>query len=118
MPLAAAGETTVLNSLLAGRYLSLHTASPPSSEVTGGGYARESVTFGQTSGPDPTVYRNTVIVQFGAAESSWGLVTHFGIWDSASGGNLLAYNSVLVPKSVDIDDVARWEVGMLVVDTN
>ena len=118
MPLAAAGETTVMNSLLTGRYLSLHTAFPPSGEVTGGGYERMPVTFAPTSSPDPTVYKNAALVQFDAATTSWGIIQYFGIWDALTGGSLLAYNAVSVAKPVEIDDVARWEIGTLVVDTD
>ena len=117
MPLADTGETTVLDALLTSRFLSLHTAAPPTSEVSGSGYARQSVTFVKTSGPDPTVYKNSVAVQFPAATGSWGTITHFGIWSASSGGNLLAYNAVTTSKLVAIDDIARWEINALSVDT-
>ena len=117
MPLAATGETTVLTALLASRFLSLHTAVPPGSEVSGGAYARQSVTFAQTSGPDPTVYKNTALVTFPTATASWGTITHFGIWSAASGGNLLAYSAVTTAKPVAIDDIVRWEANALSVDT-
>jgi len=117
MPLAATGETTVLTALLASRFLSLHTAAPPTSEVSGSGYARQAVTFAQTSGPDPTVYKNTALVTFPTATGAWGTITHFGIWTAASGGSLLAYNSVTTPKPVAVDDIVRWEANALSVDT-
>jgi hypothetical protein len=117
MPLAATGETTVLTALLASRFLSLHTALPPSGEVTGGAYARQPVTFAQTSGPDPTIYKNTALVQFPTATASWGTITHFGIWSAASGGNLLGYNTVTTAKAVAIDDAVKWDPNALAVDT-
>jgi len=118
MPLAAAGETTVLNSLLTGRFLSLHTALPPAGEVSGGSYARQSVTFTQNSGPDPTIYKNTALIQFPAATANWGNIVYFGVWTLASGGTLMAYNVVAVSKPIFIDDIARWEAGALVVSTD
>jgi len=118
MPLADTGETTVLDSLLASRFLSLHTAAPPTGEVAGGGYTRQAVTFAKRTGPDPTVYKNTTLIQFPTATAFWGTVTHFGIWSAVTGGNLLAYNAVDVAKPVDIDDVVQWNVDALVVDTN
>jgi len=117
MPLADTGENVVLDALLTGRYLSLHTASPPASEVSGSGYVRQAVTFAETSGPDPTVYKNSVAVQFPAATGSWGTITHFGIWSAVSSGNLLAYSTVTTPKAVAADDIARWEINALSVDT-
>ena len=32
---------------------------------------------------------NVAIIQFPAATADWGTVTHFGIWDAATAGNLL-----------------------------
>lgn len=118
MPLADAGETTVLDALLTGRFLSLHVAAPPTGEVAGLNYIRQPVTFAKTAGPDPSVYRNSALIQFPAAGSEWGTVTHFGIWTDVSGGQLLAYNAVSTAKPIEADDVARWPIGALIVDTN
>jgi len=118
MPLADVGETTVLNSLLAGRYLSLHTSSPPGNEVVGGAYARQPVTFVKTSGPDPSVYKNNALIQFPVATANWGFVTNFGIWSASTGGDLLAYGAVTSAKPVDTDDTVQWEVNSLAVATD
>lgn len=120
MPLATTGESTVLNALLAARFVSLHTANPGNtgaSEVAGGSYARQAVTFAN-AGANPTVASNTGIVQYPTATAPWGTITHFGLWTAASGGSFLGYNAVTTPKSIDTDDIARWEVGKLTVTTD
>jgi hypothetical protein len=120
MPLATGGETTVLNALLAARFVSLHTANPAPSgggEVTGGAYARQSATFTNT-GNNPTVAANSVAIQFPVATASWGTITHFALWSAASGGTFLAYNNVATPKTIDVDDIARWEIGAMTVTTD
>jgi hypothetical protein len=120
MPLATTGETTVLGALLAARFISLHTANPGNtgaSEVAGGAYARQAATFAN-AGNNPTVASNTGVIQYPTATASWGTVTHFGIWTAASGGSFLGYNSVVTPKTIDIDDIARWEIGALTVSTD
>jgi hypothetical protein len=120
MPLATTGESTVLNALLAARFVSLHTANPGNtgaSEVAGGSYARQAATFANT-GNNPTVASNTGIIQYPTATAPWGTVTHFGLWSAASGGSFLGYNSVTTPKSIDTDDIARWEIGKLTVTTD
>ena len=120
MPLSSAGEASVLNSFLAGRFVSLHTFDPGDaggSEVVGGSYVRQPATFANT-GANPTVAANTGLIQFPVATALWGTITHFGIWGAASGGSFLAYNSVVTPKIVDVDDVARWDVGKLTVSTD
>ena len=118
MPLAAAGEVAALGALLAGRYLSLHTAAPPASEVAGGAYARQAAAFAQTSGPDPTVYQNSALISFPAASAAWGTISHFGLWTAASGGSLVAYNAVGAAKAVNIDDIVRFEPNTLSVATD
>jgi hypothetical protein len=120
MPLAAGGETAVLDALLTGRFLSMHTGTPPGGEVptAGTGYVRQPVSFVSTGGPDPTVYKNSVAVQFPAAVLDWGNVTHFGIWSAATGGTLIAYAPVATPKAVTANDVVRWEVNSLAVSTD
>lgn len=118
MPLVASGETTVLSALMAGtRYVSLHTANPgPSgaSEVSGGAYARQGSTFSQ-SGSNPTTASNADLMTFPQASAPWGTITHFGVWDAVSGGNLLAYEAVTTAKAIDTADVARWPIGSLTV---
>lgn len=119
MPLATTGESTVLNALLAARFVSLHTADPGNtgaSEVAGGAYARQSATF-VNSGNNPTVAANNAVIQYPTATALWGSITHFGLWSAASGGSFIAWSPVTTPKTIDVDDIARWEVGMLQVST-
>jgi hypothetical protein len=117
MPLAGSGETTVLDALLAGRFVSLHTGVPPAMEIPAGGYARQPAIFAQTSGPDPTIYGNNAVIEYPAATTDWGTVTHFGIWTSVSGGSFLGWNTVTTPKAVTEGDIVRWDVNALTVDT-
>jgi len=120
MGLSSNGETTVLNALLAARFVSLHTGDPGNtgaSEVATGAYARQSATFANT-GANPTVAANTAIIQYPTATAPWGTITHFGLWSAASGGTFLGSNSVVTPKTIDTDDIARWEVGKLTVSAN
>jgi hypothetical protein len=120
MPLSSAGETNVLTSLLTGRFVSLHIADPGNtgvSEVIGGSYARQSATFVST-GSNPTVASNSTLIQFPVATGLWGVITHFGIWSAVSAGTFLAYEAVAVPKTVNVDDIARWDIGKLSVITD
>jgi len=117
MPLTSSGESTVLTPLLASRFVSLHTADPGNTginEVTGGAYVRMAATFAN-AGSNPTVASNTTAIQYPTATAAWGTVTHFGLWSAASGGSFLGYNSVVTPKAIGIDDIARWDIGKLSV---
>lgn len=120
MPLSSNGESTVLNALLASRFVSLHTADPGNTganEVSGGSYARQAMTFSNV-GSNPTVASNTGVVQYPTATAPWGTITHFGIWSASSGGTFLGSAAVTTPKTIATDDIARWEIGALDVSAD
>jgi hypothetical protein len=74
-------------------YAALYTSDPgeanSGTELTGGSYAREAVTFGAASNGAVT---NTGAVTF--ADLPAATVTHIGILDASTSGNLLYYGSV------------------------
>jgi hypothetical protein len=118
MPLAPYGESTALTALLTGRYISLHTGSPVSgggNEVAGGDYARQAAGTFTQSGSNPTSAVNDNSVAFPVATGNWGNITHFGVWTAAVGGDLIAYNTVAVAKTIGTGDIARWPAGSLEV---
>lgn len=96
-------------------YVALFTTAPTVSgggtEVTGGGYARQTVTFAAPVNGQTT---NTGDVIFPIAAAAWGTITAFGIYDAATGGNLLYFNLLSVPRSVTINDQVRFPVGQLI----
>lgn len=75
-------------------YLALYTAAPSDSgggtEVSGGGYARQSVTFGAAASG---TISNTADVSFTPSGANYGTVTNWGIFDASTGGNLLVHGS-------------------------
>lgn len=73
-------------------YASLHTADPGltgASEVTGGSYARQAITFDAPAGG---VSANSAALTFTDMPSV--TVTHVGVWDAATVGNFV-YGDVL-----------------------
>jgi hypothetical protein len=97
-------------------YLALYTASPTDAdsgtEVSGGSYARQAITFGA---PSNGVGTNSALITFPTATASWGVVTHFGIRDNVAGGNLLIWGALTNQKTVDIDDTVKVNIGDLSV---
>ena len=99
------------------KYVALFTAAPSDAgggtEVSGTGYARKlhsawaAASSGQTS--------NTGAITFAAAEASWGTVTHFGIFDALTNGNLLAWGAVGTQKAVTSGDVVSFADGTLTI---
>lgn len=76
-------------------YLALYTVAPTDAgggtEVSGAGYARQAVTFGASSGG---VIANTAPVSITASGGNFGDVVAIGVFDAASGGNMLAWASI------------------------
>ena len=94
-------------------HLALYTAAPDDTgggtEVSGSGYARQRVTF-TISGNTAS---NTSALEFPTATGSYGTVTHVGVFDAASGGNLIAYAALTTSKAIDTGDVLRVPAGDL-----
>jgi hypothetical protein len=95
-------------------YVALYTAAPSDAgggtELSGSGYAREAVTFAAaTSGTGTT--SNSGAVVFTADGGDWGSVTHMGIHDATSGGNLLWHGALAAAKTVLDGDSLEFSVG-------
>lgn len=95
-------------------YVALYTAAPSDSgggtELSGSGYAREAVTFAAaTSGAGTT--SNSGAVVFTADGGDWGSVTHMGIHDATSSGNLLWHGALAAAKTVLDGDSLEFAVG-------
>ena len=114
-------ETNVLGHVFGGSaytapatlYLALFTSNPDEdgsgTEVTGGAYARQTVAF-TVSGNTAS---NTAAVEYATATASFGTVSHVGVYDALSGGNLMAYAALTSSKAIDIGDVFRVPTGDL-----
>jgi hypothetical protein len=116
-------ETEILDHVFGGNaytapgtlYLALHTANPDEdgsgAEVStvGTAYARQTVAF--------TVSGNTATtsgaVEYSTATANFGTVTHVGVWDASTSGNLLAYAALTSSKTIETGDVFRVPAGDL-----
>jgi hypothetical protein len=97
-------------------YVGLYTSDPgegnTGTEVSGGSYARTAVTFGA---PSNGVSTNSASVTFPTATGTWGTVTHVGILDATTSGNLLYYTALDASKSIASGDVFTISTGNLSV---
>lgn len=97
-------------------YVGLYTSDPgegnTGTEVSGGSYARTAVTFGA---PSNGVSTNSASVTFPTATGTWGTVTHIGILDALTSGNLLYYTPLDASKSIASGDVFTISTGNLSV---
>ena len=100
-------------------YVGLHTSNPgeddSGTEVTGGSYARVAVTNNATNWPAAAAgaKSNGTAITFPQATASWGTVTHFGIYDAATDGNLLYYGALGASNAVDTGDTPSFPAGDL-----
>jgi hypothetical protein len=97
-------------------YVSLWTSDPTDAgsgtEVSGGSYARTSVTF---AAPSNGVTTNSADVTFPTATGSWGVVGWIGINDALSSGNLLYHTALDTSKTIDSGDIFKISTGNLSV---
>jgi hypothetical protein len=97
-------------------YLALYTADPTDAdsgtEVSGTSYARQAITFGA---PSNGVTTNSAAIEFPQAGGSWGTVTHVGIRDASTAGNLLYHTALDASKTIATGDVFRVASGSLSV---
>lgn len=95
-------------------YVGLSTASfnddNSGTELTGNGYSRQSVTFSAASGGTTS---NSAAVEFSAATGSWGVVSHFGLFDASTGGNLLIHGAFTASKTIATGDILKIASGDL-----
>lgn len=98
-------------------YIALFTTDPTDAdigtEVSGGGYARQEISFGAPSddGSDNMEITNDAEVRFPIALGSWGTVTHAGIYDAITGGNLLDHTTLDTSREIQENDQFVFEVG-------
>jgi len=97
-------------------YLALYTTDPTDAdtgtECSGTSYARQSITFGA---PSNGVSTNTAAIEFPQAGGAWGTITHIGIRDALTVGNLLYHTPLDASKTIATGDVFRVAVGSLSV---
>jgi len=97
-------------------YVSLYTTDPTDAdtgtEVSGGSYARTAVTMGA---PSNGVSTNSADVTFPTCTASWGTVTHIGIHDASTAGNLLFHTPLDTSKTIDSGDIFKIASGNLSV---
>ena len=116
-------ETRVLTWLFTGDavtrpsslYVALFTSNPAEDasgtevSTSGTAYARQSAIFSVTG----DTASNTAAIEFPTATASYGTVSHVGVFDASTGGNLIAHAALTTSKAIDTGDVFRVPTGDL-----
>jgi len=98
-------------------YLALFTTDPTDAgsgtevSTSGTNYARQSIAFSSASSGTTS---NSADVEFSQATGSgFGTVTHFGIFDASTAGNLLFHGALTDSKTIAAGDVFKVASGNL-----
>lgn len=87
-------------------HMALFTAAPSDAgggtEVSGNGYAREQMAFGAAASG---AIANTAALSFTASGGDFGTVVAIGIFDAATGGNMLAWDAITSAAVTDGDTI-------------
>lgn len=84
-------------------------------EPVGNGYARVAVVNNAVQWPAASSRRKTHtndIVFPAATGGAWGTITHFGIFDAASGGALRIADALQNPRTINATDIYRFQAGI------
>ena len=89
-------------------YLALYTTDPTDAdtgtEVTGGSYVRQAITF---SAPSNGATSNSSAIEFPQCTADWGIITHVGIRDAVTSGNLLYHTPLDASKTISNGDIFK-----------
>ncbi len=94
------------------QYLALFTGDPTpigiGPEIIGGSYKRQTIEFGSLI---DNKISNTALITFGNLPA--GVVTHWAVFDSNTGGNTKVYGSLDYPITIESGDEIDFPIGNL-----
>ena len=103
-------------------FCALYTAVPADSgggtEVAAGGYTRvtsDAWNVGTTSDGGTSTVSNSSAISFPQASANWNTIAAFGIFDTSTGGNLMAWGTLTTYKVVSSGDTASFSAGALYI---
>lgn len=80
--------------------------------TTGTAYARQAATFAAASGGSAST---SATITYPTATANWGTITHFGIYDASTAGNLLYHGALTASKIINSGDTFEIQAGNLTV---
>ncbi len=98
-------------------YLGLSSTEPTlaggnvTEPAAGTGYARVQLT--SLSEPTDGVVTNSANIDFAESTAAWGTMSHYAIFDAATGGNLLMYGRLSVSRTVEAATIMTIKAGSL-----
>jgi hypothetical protein len=97
-------------------YLGLFTSNPTDSntgtEISAPSYVRQVVSFGAASSGSSS---NVSAISYDQATTDWGTIGWVGLYDAATGGNLLYYGALDTATTIDTNEIFVIPIGNLTV---
>ena len=95
-------------------YVGLYTSDPgddnSGTEVSGGSYARQTLSVTTAS---EGVVTSSADVTFPQATGNWGTISHIGLLDAVTSGNLLMHTPLTTTKLIETGDIFKIPTGSL-----
>ena len=95
-------------------YVGLYTSDPgddnSGTEVSGGSYARQALNVTTASGG---IVTSSADVTFPQATAAWGTISHIGLLDAVTSGNLLMHTPLTTSRQIEVGDVIKIATGSL-----
>lgn len=109
----------VFTNVYAALFTTIPTKAGGGVEVSGFGYARETVPstniYWNVTGPTYQA-QNVLVIDFGlAVGGAWGTVVAYALFDAAVAGNLLFFDNLTVSKAVADGDPVVFNIGDLAI---
>ena len=99
-------------------YVALSTSDPQDNasglaEPGGDAYARVQTSASDWNAASGGSLDNTTNIIFPQATGNWGTITHFALFDAATGGHLLMYGALSQPQTIDSGKTIKFAAGDL-----
>lgn len=100
-------------------YLAVSTADPTdagtgTAEPVGNAYARVATVAADWTRSVSTI-SNATQLSFPEATGTWGTLTHFALYDAATGGNMIAHAALGTAKAIAANETLRFPIGNITV---
>jgi len=97
--------------------LSAASTGATAGEVSGGSYARVSITCNTTNFPSASggSISNGTAINFATPTASWGTVTYVAILDAATGGNILYFGALTTSQTISSGNTVSFAASSLTV---
>ena len=100
-------------------YMALFTDDPTDAgtgtEVTGNGYARVQIDNKMAAAASGQIVSNADITFPTATGGAFGTITHIGIYDASTSGNLLAHGALSASRTISDGDTFQINSGSLTI---